>query len=421
LRAYVTGGLVGLGVALAVGDPGPALIGGALLVLAVVGVVGRVTPEMTVTLDPVPSPMVEGGEYRIGLHLEIDRPLGPISVEFGIEESEVISTEGGRLVGPSLLSIASIDGAMDVAIGLSPRGWGRREQGPVTVYGDSLLGMFELRHTGAETRHVVVLPKESTLRRLLSPLETNLHVGELVSKRRGSGSEFADLRPYRHGDDPRALNWRVSSRARSLWVNERHPERNGDVVLLVDAQVESGTNTEFLVDRSVRMAATLLRAHARHRHRLGLVTLDGTCRWIYLGMGESHRRRTLEQLMSVAAPGRVIWDAAERAITRAAKSPAMVIALTSLLDPDFGGLMHTMRRSGIDVSVIEMDVEPALAAPSNEARSIGRRVWVMERERLRDRLASEGVPITVWHADEPADVPIARLEEWRTSWRRRLG
>jgi uncharacterized protein (DUF58 family) len=71
--------------------------------------------------------------------------------------------------------------------------------------------------------------------------------------------------------------------------------------------------------------------------------------------------------------------------------------------------------------VIEMDVEPALAAPSNEARSIGRRVWVMERERLRDRLASEGVPITVWHAGEPADVPIARLEEWRTSWRRRLG
>ena len=321
------------------------------------------TPRMTVRLDPIPSPMVEGGEYRIGLHLETDRPLGPVSVEFGIEEGSVVSTEGGRLVGPSLLSIASIDRATDVAIELSPKGWGRREQGPVTVYGDSLLGMFELRHTSADIGHLVVLPKESTLRRLLRPLETNLHVGELVSKRRGSGSEFADLRPYQPGDDPRSLNWRVSSRAGSLWVNERHPERNGDVVLVVDAQVESGTNTEFIVDRSVRMAATLLRAHARHRHRLGLVTLDGTCRWIYPGMGESHRRRTMEQLMSVA-PGKVLWDAAERVIARAAKRPAMVIALTSLLDPEFGGLIHTMRRSGIDVSVIEMDVEPALAPPT---------------------------------------------------------
>jgi uncharacterized protein (DUF58 family) len=251
-------------------------------------------------------------------------------------------------------------------------------------------------------------------------LETNLHVGELVSNRRGSGSEFADLRPYQHGDDPRSINWRVSSRARSLWVNERHPERNGDVVLLVDAQMESGTNTDFVVDRSVRMAAALLRAHARHRHRLGLVTLDGSCRWIYPGMGESHRRRTLEQLMSVA-PGKVIWDAAEKAVARAAKRPAMVIALTSLLDPNLGGLMHSMRRSGIDVTVIEMDVDPALPPPADQARSLGRRVWIMERERLRDRLASEGIPIMVWRSGEPADVPIARLEQWRTSWRRRLG
>ena len=420
LRAYVTGGLVGLGVALAVGDPGPALIGSALLALAVVGLTGRITPTMSARLDQIPSPMVEGGEYRMGLHLESDQPLGPLYVEFGIEEMDVVSTEGGRLVGASTVVVASIERAADVAIRVSPKGWGRRDQSSVTIYADSLLGMFEFRHVRSESGHVVVLPEESFLRRLLSPLETNLHVGELVSNKRGSGSEFADLRPYQHGDDPRSINWRVSSRARSLWVNERHPERNGDVVLLVDAQMESGTNTDFVVDRSVRMAAALLRAHARHRHRLGLVTLDGSCRWIYPGMGESHRRRTLEQLMSVA-PGKVIWDAAEKAVARAAKRPAMVIALTSLLDPNLGGLMHSMRRSGIDVTVIEMDVDPALSPPADQARSLGRRVWIMERERLRDRLASEGIPITVWRSGEPADVPIARLEQWRTSWRRRLG
>ena len=99
----------------------------------------------------------------------------------------------------------------------------------------------------------------------------------------------------------------------------------------------------------------------------------------------------------------------------------MVIALTSLLDPNLAGLMHSMRRSGMDVSVIEMDVESVLPPPLDEARSVGRRIWSLERERLRDRLASEGIPITVWRGDEPADVPIARLEQWRTSWRRRLG
>ncbi|MDP9495667.1 MAG: DUF58 domain-containing protein [Actinomycetota bacterium] len=420
LRAYVTAGLVGLGAALAVGDPRPALIGGALLALAVVGLTGLVTPTLTARLDPISSSMVEGGEYQVAVHLESDHPLGAVYVDLGLDRTDVVSTEGGRLVGDQTLFLVSTSRVADAVLSVSPSGWGRRELGPIRVYADSLLGMFELSHTSLQLGQLVVLPVETTLRRLLNPLETNLHVGELVSTRRGSGSEFADMRPYQHGDDPRAINWRVSSRARSLWVNERHPERNGDIVLLVDAQVETGTNTEFVVDRSVRMAASLLRAHARRRHRLGLVTLDGFCRWIYPGMGESHRRQILEQLMSVA-PSKVRWDAAERAVARAAKRPAMVIALTPLLDPNLAGLIHSMRRSGIDVAVIEIDVEPALTAPTDDARSLGRRIWVMERERLRDRLASEGVPITIWRSGEPADVPIARLEQWRTSWRRRLG
>ena len=420
LRAYVTAGLVGLGAALAVGDPGPAMVGAALLALAVVGLATRAAPTVSAWIDEAPSSMVEGGEYRISLHLETDHRVGPVFVEVGIEDMDVISTMGGRLVEGPALSIGALNLEVEAGLIVSPKGWGRKSVGPLWLHADSPLGMFELTHTVPEVRHVVVLPEESTLKRLLSPLETNLHVGELVSTGRGAGSEFADLRPYQHGDDPRSINWRVSSRAQRLWVNERHPERNGDVVLLVDAQVESETNTEWLVDRAVRMAATLLRAHARHRHRLGLVTLDGRCRWVYPGMGESHRRRTMEQLMAVT-PGRAMWDAAERAVVRAARRPAMVIALTSLLDPNLAGLMHSMRRSGMDVSVIELDVETMLPPPLDEARSLGRRIWSMERERLRDRLASEGIPITVWRGDDPADVPIALLEQWRTSWRRRLG
>jgi uncharacterized protein (DUF58 family) len=420
LRAYVTAGLVSLGAALAVGDPGPALVGAALLALAIAGLALRVTPSMVARIEEAPPSMVEGGDYLVSLRLESDHRVGPVYVEVGLEDMDVLSTVGGRLMEGSTLMIGEIDGAVDAAITISPAGWGRKSLGPLTVYADSPLGMSELILTVPEVRHVAVLPEETTLKRLLRPLETNLHVGELVSTKRGPGSEFADLRPYQHGDDPRSINWRVSSRAQRLWVNERHPERNGDVVLLVDAQVESETNTEWLVDRAVRMAATLLRAHARHRHRLGLVTLDGACRWIYPGMGESHRRRTMEQLMAVT-PGRVMWAAAERAVVRAARRPAMVIALTSLLDPNFAGLMHSMRRSGMDVSVIEMDVASLLAPPLDDARSLGRRIWSLERERLRDRLASEGIPITLWRADEPADVPIARLEQWRTSWRRRLG
>jgi uncharacterized protein (DUF58 family) len=279
------------------------------------------------------------------------------------------------------------------------------------------LGLFDLRYQGIDRDTVLVVPEEEPLRKLLAPLETNLHVGDLVSNRRGSGSEFADLRQYRPGDDPRLLNWRVSSRARELWVNERHPERNGDVLLLVDGQVESGTELHALVDRSVRMAASLLHSHSRRHHRLGLITLDGQCRWVYPGMGESHRRRLVAQLMAIV-PGEVLWEAAERALIRAARRPSMVIAMTPLMDIHLAGMLHAVGRAGVDISIVELDVDSVLPPTAGETRALGRRIWAMERARLRDKLIAEGIPVARWRTIDAPEVPISQLQEWRTSWRR---
>ena len=103
LRAYVTAGLVGLGAALAVGDPGPALVGTALLALAIVGLATRAIPSMTARIDKCPNHMVEGGEYQVSLHLETDRRIGPLFVEVGLEDMDVMSTVGGRLVDRATL------------------------------------------------------------------------------------------------------------------------------------------------------------------------------------------------------------------------------------------------------------------------------------------------------------------------------
>jgi uncharacterized protein (DUF58 family) len=263
---------------------------------------------------------------------------------------------------------------------------------------------------------MVSIPSDAVVNEMLVPRDTNLHVGDLVSKLRGVGSEFAELRPFHHGDDPKALNWRVSSRSGSLWVNERHPERNGDVVLVVDAQTQTGTGTDILVDRAVRLAGSLLREYGRRRYRLGLVTVDGIVRWTVPGSGEAHRRRVVEQLLSVQSgdSGRL---AIERGLARAARRPALVIVLTPLLDDSLAGLAHSMRVSGIDLAMIEIDPIGFLAAPTNEARVAGRRVWRMERERLRDLLAGDGIPVAPWREGEPPDVPLARIAGWRSTWR----
>ncbi|HEY5890570.1 MAG TPA: DUF58 domain-containing protein [Acidimicrobiia bacterium] len=421
LRAYLTGGLVGLAVGLAAGSPAPVIVGTALLVIAIVGIAGGRAQVVTVEILEWPQSMIEGEKRNVRIRLRSEGRAGRTYLDLGLSEGLTVeSARGGRVLADNRLTVPGVDGTRDLLLVVDASGWGRHHVGPIVSYTDSPLGMFDSRNVSGGRRQWVVVPEEMALRRLLAPIETNLHAGDLVSRSRGPGSEFADLRNFRPGDDPRHINWRVSSRAGGLWVNERHPERNGDVLLLVDAQIESGTGLQVLVDRSVRLAAALLQGHARRRHRLGLVTLDGLCRWVGPGMGEMHRRRLIEQLLGVV-PGEVVWDAVERAVVRAAKRPSMVIALTPLLDPNMGGLLNAVRRSGVDVSVIEMDATADLPEAEREERMLGRRLWQLERERLRDRLAAVGIPNAVWDPADRPEVPLHQLELWRMSWRRQLG
>lgn len=412
---------MGLSLGLAAGSPAPAILGTAMLVVAVVGIAGGSAQRVEAEIIEWPQSMIEGEKRVVVIRLSTDGRVGRTYLNLNLSPGlSVESARGARLLADDRITVSRIRVSRDIHIVVDAVGWGRHHVGPITAYTESPMGMFDTRSTSEQRRSWVVVPEEVALRRLLAPIETNLHAGDLVSKSRGSGSEFADLRVFRPGDDPRNINWRVSSRSEGYWVNERHPERNGDVVLLVDAQLESGTDLREVVDRAVRLAAALLQVHARRRHRLGLVTLDGMCRWVGPGTGELHRRRLVEQLLGVV-PGEIIWDAVERAVLRAAKRPSMVIALTPLLDPNMAGLLNSLRRSGVDVSVIEIDATLGLPEPEREERALGRRIWLMERERLRDRLASTGVPVAVWHPDDRPEIPLQRLEIWRMSWRRQLG
>ena len=56
---------------------------------------------------------------------------------------------------------------------------------------------------------------------------------------RADGLEFADTRAFVPGDRLRSVNWRASARRGELIVNERHPDRNADVVLFLDSFAEA--------------------------------------------------------------------------------------------------------------------------------------------------------------------------------------
>jgi uncharacterized protein (DUF58 family) len=112
-------------------------------------------------------------------------------------------------------------------------------------------------------------PREEQLRSLLRPRETQPYVGEEVSRRRGDGIEFADIRPFAFGDMVTRINWRATARRGELWVNDRHPERNTDIVLFLDSFTEARRGEASTLDLALRAAATLARGYIGKRDRVG--------------------------------------------------------------------------------------------------------------------------------------------------------
>ena len=101
--------------------------------------------------------------------------------------------------------------------------------------------------------------------------ETQVFTGNEVSRHKGEGIEFADIRPWAAGDPLKRVNWRASARRNELWVNESHPERNTDVILFVDSFAEARSGDEGTLDLAVRATATLANAYVGRRDRVGLI------------------------------------------------------------------------------------------------------------------------------------------------------
>ena len=65
--------------------------------------------------------------------------------------------------------------------------------------------------------------------------------GERRSKRRGQSVEFADFRPYVHGDDLRFVDWNIFGRLDRLFLKMFLEEEDLSLIIAVDASASMRT------------------------------------------------------------------------------------------------------------------------------------------------------------------------------------
>lgn len=103
-------------------------------------------------------------------------------------------------------------------------------------------------------------------RRMRSPLS-----GLYASVFRGQGMDFDEVREYRHGDEIRNIDWRVTARMRKPYLKVYREERERVVMLCVDngAHMQFGTRNTFKSVQAAKIAALLGWSAQGHGDRVG--------------------------------------------------------------------------------------------------------------------------------------------------------
>lgn len=124
--------------------------------------------------------------------------------------------------------------------------------------------------------------------------------GEYKSVFRGRGLEFEDVRAYQHGDDVRAMDWKVTARTGKPHIKRYIEEREQVVYLLVDVSASmrhdnSGNKRETLTE----LCALITLAAISSQDRVGLILFSDQIEQIIMpSKGRRHAMRIIDELIN---------------------------------------------------------------------------------------------------------------------------
>jgi uncharacterized protein (DUF58 family) len=406
LWAYAATAVAGLFAAIAVGRPEPAIAVAPLVLLAVAGVVLAERPELDARIVLAVDRVSEGQELPVEVELESD--LRHVRVDVLVPVHGPLDVRTPRRGGLSWASRGGGSRRRFEGRGRTSR-WGVVHLGPVWVRAYGPLGLVRWQGALGPQTTVRVLPSVATLRTLFPHPDPRTAAGAHLARRPGEGLEFADLRPYQPGDRLRSINWPVSTRRQQLWVNERRPERSMELVILVDTFADDQHGGSLALPRAARAAWLLAHAHLVAHDRVGLLGFGGYPSWITPGVGERARYELLDKLLATSSA----WTEAPRSVAllpRAALPPgAAIVGITPLHDRRMVEALAELRRRGLSVAAVRVDVHDLLPTPTSPASAAALAIWRLELQRRAEVLDDVGVPVLDWTNDDDAATVLGAL------------
>jgi uncharacterized protein (DUF58 family) len=391
LQASVLVAIAGVIGALALRRPELAAIAAPFVLLTALGLRSR-PPDVRAWFEhDAGERALEGG--RLETTITVNSSTGVERLEVGLVLPRgVVPVEGAA----AATAVHLAPGAeLELPLELELRRWGSVTLGDLRLRARDRTGLVRWEGRVDRGAPLRIYPSPTALRELVDPARTQTTTGGQVARTRGDGIEFADTRPFVVGDRLRSVNWRASARRTTLVVNERHPERNADVVLFLDSFAEAREDgaDDGTLEHAVRVVATLADRLLERRDRVGLVTFGGILQWLEPGGGIVQRYRLLDALLRTDVRFSYAWRDVNVIPARMLPPRALVIGVSPLLDERSVGALLDLGARGHDLVVVEVSPEPYAMPGPTDGELLAHRLWRLQRAALRARLGRLGVAV----------------------------
>ena len=409
LAGYASVAAVGLLAAVVLGRPAFAALVAPFALVGAIGAARAREPELHVSLSLDRDRALEGEDVTATIVLRS---------ETGIDRLELLVLLPDRLeptdrrANPVALRLRR-DETRTLELKLRCTRWGAFSVGGVVVRMRDAFGLYAWEGRGGSSVPLRVYPTPEQLHALLPPLETQVFVGNQVSRAKAEGIEFADVRQYVAGDRIRRINWRATARRGELLVNEHHPERNTDVILFLDTFAEAELAGRGTLDLAVRAAASLAGVYLRRKDRVGIVSFGGALSWLMPASGTVQLYRIADSLLQADVVMTYAVKGVDVLPPRTLPPKALVLALTPLLDARSAAMLLDLRARGFDLVVVEISPLPFVREGRDELGRLAHRLWQLSRDSLRARYADLGIPVVEWRDGEPLDAALEEVTSYR--------
>lgn len=279
------------------------------------GVVGRNLPflvEWTIAgADPLPKGVFRDEAPSVSAERFVYMPFDPGRSSLTLARVQRLPARGVHALGPAWIRLT----------------------GPAAF--------LEAQRQFDGTSAVKVLPEQYASRDELikqSGDEIALLDKQVFTRQRGAGTEFESLSEYRHGDDPRRIDWRTTARHRRPIVRRYQIERHRDVMIVIDCGRLMGTQTDrgSKLDCAVDAGLLLGRVALQGGDRCGLALYDSDVRGYLPPVAGAS---SVNALAHCAFDAQVAWRESDfgpmfAALQRRQSKRSLLVVISDLVDAE---------------------------------------------------------------------------------------